>query len=96
VKKLGTMFFSTECFANGTLDMSGTTANLSSRSNLYRVFFYFTECFLFYQVHSINCYVYRVPDKNHSVQLQALGTLTHSGSDDVSQAKPNLPGPPRV
>jgi hypothetical protein len=41
VKKHGTMFFSTECFANGTLDMSGTTANLSSRSNLYRVFFLF-------------------------------------------------------
>jgi hypothetical protein len=43
VETLSTMFFSTECpfstkcFANGTLDMSGNTANLSSRSNLYQV-----------------------------------------------------------
>jgi hypothetical protein len=37
VETLSTMFFSTKCFANGTLDMSGNTANLSSRSNLYQV-----------------------------------------------------------
>jgi hypothetical protein len=40
---------------------------------------------LFPLMHSVNCYVYGVPNTKHLVQIKALGTLKHSGSAWHSQ-----------
>jgi hypothetical protein len=48
------------------------------------VFFCFTKRT---RLHSVNYYVYRVPNKKHLVHLQILSTVTHSGSAESNLAR---------